>query len=342
MPGSEDSTGEAGGTPAAPRAHVMQCMEVWGGNEAADNAVTMPGLQTWVLSRPYRGEASGGDIHYLSSCMTGRITRLLVADVSGHGASVSDVANTLRRLMRKYVNYIDQRRFVTDMSREFGELAQAGRFATAVAATYWGPTGEFVACNAGHPRPLWYRSAAKEWSVLGEAGRARRTARADQSGPSNLPLGLDAGEPPRYDELRVRLAPDDLVLLYTDSVTESRDAGGRLLGERGLLDLVRTLDPSRPAELIPGIVAALAGRSGADAGAISGASDDDLTLLLLRRTRDGPRMTMHDKLVGLAQYGRKAVDAIRGGSDHPFPWPELTLRNIGGAFIRAFNGRAER
>src|SRR5687768_18611008 len=56
-----------------------------GGNQPADSGVVMAGLDAWVYCRPYHGAAAGGDVYYVSSCATGRITRLLVADVSGHG-----------------------------------------------------------------------------------------------------------------------------------------------------------------------------------------------------------------------------------------------------------------
>src|SRR6187402_1776010 len=70
--------------------HVMQCMEVWGGNQAFDSSLALPGLDAWVYSRPYGQSAIGGDVYYVSSCATGRIMRLLLADVSGHGAVVSE------------------------------------------------------------------------------------------------------------------------------------------------------------------------------------------------------------------------------------------------------------
>ena len=72
----------------------MQCMEIWGGNQMVDNHVVMPGLDAWVYSRPYGQAAAGGDVHYVSSCATGRITRLLIADVSGHGSQVAQTAPT--------------------------------------------------------------------------------------------------------------------------------------------------------------------------------------------------------------------------------------------------------
>ena len=74
----------------------MQCMEVWGGNQVVDSGVVMAGLDAWVYSKPFGGAEGGGDVYYVSSCATGRITRLLVADVSGHGSSVAQTAAGLR------------------------------------------------------------------------------------------------------------------------------------------------------------------------------------------------------------------------------------------------------
>src|SRR6187549_518457 len=98
---------------------VMQCMEVWGGNQAVDSGVVMAGLDAWVYCKPYRNAEGGGDVYYVSSCATGRINRLLVADVSGHGEKVRAVAVQLRDLMRRFVNYIDQSKFVLSMNSRF-------------------------------------------------------------------------------------------------------------------------------------------------------------------------------------------------------------------------------
>src|SRR5262245_38570999 len=117
--------------PAATISHAsgqqqyMQCMEVWGGNDLVDANVTMPGLDAWVYSKPYEHAQAGGDVYYVSACATGRITRLLVADVSGHGAKVRESARTLRDLMRRYVNHIDQRKFVRSMNRNFSGLSKS-------------------------------------------------------------------------------------------------------------------------------------------------------------------------------------------------------------------------
>ena len=74
--------------------------------------VAFGGLDAWVYSKPYGGAQQGGDIYYASSCATGRITRLLLADVSGHGQKVAATAADLRTLMRRFVNRLDQTEFV--------------------------------------------------------------------------------------------------------------------------------------------------------------------------------------------------------------------------------------
>jgi len=261
--------------------HAMQCMEVWGGNTAVDNGVVMPGLDVWVLGRPYEDQSSGGDVHYLSSCASGRITRLLVADVSGHGVKVNDIAITLRGLMRRFVNTLKQGKFVASLNREFATLAEAGCFATAVVATYFAPTRTLSLSLAGHPRPMVYRASERRWNVL-------ETADDSGDGVRNLPLGVF--EETTYDERKLRLGDGDLVLLYTDSVMEVRDAQGRMLGEegvRGLLDEVttevRASDSSVPAGADTLIDAgSLVGRFYERVHGLGGRPNDDVTLLLLR------------------------------------------------------------
>lgn len=316
----------------------MQCMEVWGGNRAIDAGVTMSGLDAWVFSKPYksqgRADAGGGDIHYLSSCMSGRISRLLVADVSGHGAAVDTVAVTLRDLMRKYVNFLDQSWFVKNLNVQFGSLARSGLFATALVATYWEPTEYLVATNAGHPRPLLFRAATGAWEFLDSTLDDRASAGSppghDASTPSNLPLGIL--EPTSYDQFAIQLRDGDLVLIYTDSLVESRGRDGTLLGEAGLLEAVRDIDPKNPAALVGSLVRRLAQRQGTDE------FSDDVTCLLLRRNGLPAKMGIMDFFNAMGRFATQAFGALRGRKT-PMPWPELSLANIGGVVFKRLNQR---
>jgi serine phosphatase RsbU (regulator of sigma subunit) len=292
-------------------------MEVWGGNQAVDNGVTMPGLDAWVVARPHMGDDAGGDVHYLSSCATGRITRLMVADVSGHGSTVSQTALALRALMRRFINHLDQRRAVEFLNAEFAKQELSGRFATAVLGTFWGPTGVLTLCNAGHPRPLWYRARTGRWQTL-ESGPADH---ADDDEPTDVPLGvLDST---KYRQVEVRLRTGDLVLLYTDSLVESRLLGGGLLGEAGLLDALHAAPVTEPARLIPALLAELT-RRGAEI-------HDDLTALLLRPNGLAPRLTIADRFAALARIAKGLLS--RDGS----AIPEAGVRTVGGFFADRLN-----
>lgn len=307
--------------PARSVPHTMQCLEVWGGNRAVDNGVVMPGLDAWVYSRPYRGHTAGGDIHYVSSCASGRITRVLVADVSGHGDEVARVAAALRDLMRRYVNYIDVGRLARELNRAF--TADGGVYATAVIATYWAPTDDLTLVNAGHPRPLWYRARRRAWTLLeqSEANRAE--------GLVNIPLGV--AEPTRYDQVGVRLGRGDLVVLYTDALIESPGADGRRIGADGLLEIASTLDPADPRRFMGDLLERVRA-AGAEP------VHDDVTVLVLRPNDLKPRVSF---LEGVRTTGRLvrafAASLLPGGAC--FPWPQRGWANVLGAFAGRFNRR---
>lgn len=309
----------------APPPHVMQCSEVWGGIDPVDRAVTMQGLDAFVLSRPFAGDEAGGDIHYLSSCATGRITRALIADVSGHGAAVATTAANLRALMRRFVNYIDQTRLTAALNAEFAASAADGRFATAVVVTYWTPTDDIELTIAGHPPPLLYRASDAEWGRLAPGPAAD----PDQGLPRNLPLGvLDATA---YSRSRARLARGDLLLLYTDGAPEAQSPDGRQLGEAGLLRLLRDLGPPT-AETLLGDLAAAIDRFAGGAG-----HGDDMTLLLLRPNALKPRGSLSFGLRTGVRLARELGVFLRGGER--FAMPQLSFRNFAGAFIDRVNRR---
>lgn len=300
----------------------MQCMEVWGGNQPVNCGVVMAGLDAWVYSRPYGDAAAGGDVHYVSSCATGRITRLLLADVSGHGDPVARTAVNLRNLMRKFVNFIGQTRFVRRMNEQFTNLDDAGLFATAVVTTYFAPTSELAVCNAGHPPPLLYCASSQSWTAL-EAKSDASTESARPPRPadiSNTPLGIL--DRVRYEQFATRLAIDDLVLCYTDALNECRDADGQLIGTRGLLEVVRSIDVSNPTEFVPALLAALQAMNP------SNLKEDDVTALLFRVNGNAPKLTLRDKAHSMYVWLLGMLAALRPGGP-PAPWPEFSFRSLG-------------
>ncbi len=225
----------------------------------------------WVYSRPYGSAASGGDVHYVSLCASGTISRLILADISGHGVEVAGVATALRTLMEKNINAADQTQLVQNMNRQFAEIAEMQRFATAVVATYLTVDESLTVSNAGHPRPLWCRSQDGSWGFLGPA----------VGDVGNLPWGLDDQTP--YQQFSVHLARGDLVLFYSDAMIEAADPAGRQLGEEGLLTLARGLDAENPIRAGRGLLeSVVAHRGGREA-------DDDVTIVAWHHTGNDPR-----------------------------------------------------
>lgn len=301
--------------------HLMQCMEVWGGNQPCDQGVVMAGLDCWLYCKPYEDAAAGGDVYYVSSCATGRITRLLVADVSGHGRQVAELGEGLRQLMRRYVNHLDQCTFVRAMNTQFGALARAGTFATAVVTTFFSPTGHLSICNAGHPPPLRYDSAAGRWSVLREDGDA---AGSPVPAQDNVPLGiLDLAD---YQQFDVRLRVGDLVLCYTDSLIEARGADGQMLGVAGLLSLLGSLPSDDALAFTPALLSAL---RRLHARNLSG---DDVTVMLFRPNGTSAGVRLGTRLLAPLKVARGVLRSLLH-ADEPAPMPDARIANVGGAMI---------
>jgi len=78
----------------------LACFELWGGNSRAVHPIELPGLQGWISCTPFGHTASGGDVHYVSVCSKGQVSRIALADVAGHGESASSVAERLRRVLQ--------------------------------------------------------------------------------------------------------------------------------------------------------------------------------------------------------------------------------------------------
>lgn len=284
------SIGENATNDAQPRceAHKLQCLEVWGGNQQVQSGVSVPGLDGWISSNPVGAADRGGDIHYVSLCGGGRISRFTVADVAGHGSDAAAMAERLRLLMRKYVNTVDQTRLARALNLEFGRLAESERFATALLATYFAPTDHLIVCNAGHPRPLWYSLATDTWQFLDH--------HVPQLADSvrNLPLGVI--HPTDYYQFAVELGRGDQVVMYTDSLIEARDSQGSTIGEAGLLDIARSIGPAEPEEFARRITDEVATFRGGRAEL-----DDQTVLVLHHNADDPPRQSMGEMVKVMAR-----------------------------------------
>jgi phosphoserine phosphatase RsbU/P len=114
-----------------PQQRALACMEVLGSNRSTIQTVELPDLRARVYSRPMGAEI-GGDVHYLSVCGQAVLSRVVLADVSGHGNHVSNSAQLLHALMRAHINTWDQTEFVQGLNQSFRDRIARGKHATAV------------------------------------------------------------------------------------------------------------------------------------------------------------------------------------------------------------------
>lgn len=187
----------------------------------------------------------------------------LVADVSGHGGAAAMEAVQLDAILRTYRN--DEppggpAGALTYANRYFFSRRQRSRFITALAVSGRPDRGELLHVNAGHLPPLCRRG-----SVVRPIGAPEQT---------DIPIGVERDH--RWANRCTRLETGDLLVLYTDGVTEARNDAGQMFGMAGIARALAASAPAAAAAL-DCIRDALFEHQGCEIGA------DDQTLLVLRQ-----------------------------------------------------------
>jgi sigma-B regulation protein RsbU (phosphoserine phosphatase) len=248
--------------------HALVCAEVWGGNRKVIRTVKMPGLLAWVGSLPIHEGEGGGDLHYMSVCDYDLISRIALADVTGHGREVDRVTQMLRKLMLKNINAWDQSDFMRGLNEAFGQ-GEDNQYATAIVLSFHRLMGRLAFSNAGHLPPLWYHAAQKSWGWLEEGSETKKI--------SGLPVGMMPGT--EYSQTVVALKRGDILVLYTDGITEARDSIGYELGRDGFLKWAREAPIDSPTALGENLLQRLESFRG-------NSKNDDETLLVVQREEE--------------------------------------------------------
>ncbi|HEX6875302.1 MAG TPA: SpoIIE family protein phosphatase [Nocardioidaceae bacterium] len=185
----------------------------------ADTDVALPhGLQVIARLEPARGVLAGDwyDVIRLDEQRAG----IVVVDVSGHGPEAGLWALWLKHLlmpaMRMGLEPGDALNWVA------GEMGDTGEwFATCVIVEVEASTGACRYANAGHPPPL----------LLGPAG-------VEELGVTGPIFGPLPGQRWRTD--KTTLGPDQMLVAYTDGITEARNDAGEEFGEGRLIACLRS------------------------------------------------------------------------------------------------------
>lgn len=84
----------------------LHCSEIWGGNQDVDCDVCTSGITASIYSSAYEG-SQGGDIYYFTVCSSDLLTRMILADLRGHGPQVSQLSAWIYEALRKSMQTLD-------------------------------------------------------------------------------------------------------------------------------------------------------------------------------------------------------------------------------------------
>jgi serine phosphatase RsbU (regulator of sigma subunit) len=253
-----------------------QCAEVWGGNQTVHTNVELPGLRGVLYSRSCSG-GSGGDVHALSVCGSGLLSRICIADVVGHGEAVARVGELAHAFVRRFSNWPDQRRMLRSLNQSLVR-EDLSALTTAAALTYYPPSRRLTVGYAGHPPGWYYRRRDETWSRLYVPTQHPAT---HESPYVDCPLGVSRDS--AFTSQRVRIDAGDRLLLVTDGVLEAPDDENVQFGSERVASL---LEQTRSGSLTDASTALLAALSQHCVNGEFG--HDDVTFLLLEFV-DAPR-----------------------------------------------------
>jgi len=201
-----------------------------------------------------------GDLYDFVLLNGGRVA-FTIADVSDKGigaAMFMALARTILRTMT--IGKPTPRETIERANDIILADARSDMFVTVFHGVLDPHTHCFTYVNAGHNPPLFYRAARNELSTV--KGR-------------NIALGVIPNI--TVEEYTLEFEPGDLLLMYTDGVTDAINAQEEEFGAERLADLVRAHAHLAPSELIAEIMRAVTDFAG------EGVHFDDVTMVALKR-----------------------------------------------------------
>ncbi|MGD8377936.1 MAG: SpoIIE family protein phosphatase, partial [Acidobacteriota bacterium] len=167
----------------------------------------------WRIAYRYRplGTVSGDYCDVLTPADPGEPLHFLLGDVAGKGVAASLLMASLHAIFRSLApTGLPLHALVERANRLFCESTLTSSYATVVAGRLF-PSGTLEVVNAGHPAPL----------IAGAEGSLEVPA-------TGLPLGLFCEA--TFESIRLDLGAGDLLLLYTDGVSEARNGAREAYG----------------------------------------------------------------------------------------------------------------
>jgi sigma-B regulation protein RsbU (phosphoserine phosphatase) len=217
---------------------------------------TLPGHTIHGACRPAQGV--GGDYYDVLMLDDGSLG-LAIGDVSGKGISAALLMASLRASLRGMTmdGPADLARLISRVNRLVFESSADNRYATFFFGIYQPVNRLLRYVNAGHNPPYVIRGSE---------------IHALEGGGPVIGLLPDA----LYEECHLILQPGDLMLAYTDGISEALNLQDQEWGEERMVAAARTKLPESASTILRHIV------TEADRFAATAPQHDDMTLLLMK------------------------------------------------------------
>jgi len=216
-----------------------------------------PGLSACGLTRP--ANTVGGDFYDILPTPGGDVI-VALGDVAGKGSPAALLMALLLAMMRTLVDEgLDGAALLERLNVQVSRHSPGSRFITLFYARYAPGSGRLSYVNAGHTPALLQRRDGSFERLLG----------------GGVALGMFEGS--TYEAHETTLAPGDLLVAYSDGITEAESPAGQPFEEAGLEAVLRAPGSEDPRAIGQAVLTAV------ERHAQDFKLADDLTVLLLRR-----------------------------------------------------------
>jgi phosphoserine phosphatase RsbU/P len=196
---------------------------------------------------------------------------IAIGDVAGKGISAALLMATIQAAMRMELRAsvemvapsmnglrFSTARMVSELNQQLHATTSPEKYATFFFAIFDQATGLLTYTNAGHLQPVLFRDGAA--TLLDVNGTV-----------------VGAFPFSKYEESKLELRPGDLLVCYTDGVTEPENEYGEMFGEERLIELVAKNVDRDEAQIIEAVMERVREWTGVPE------LSDDMTILLARK-----------------------------------------------------------
>ena len=212
------------------------------------------GLSFAAMCRPAQGIS--GDFYDIFRCPDGRIV-VALADVSGKGVSAAILMANLQARLRVHAERsANLSEICCTLNNDLYAVTESSKFATAFVAQWCPEKRRLDYVNAGHSTPVFIGSEDNGDLSCG-----------------GMPLGLFPGVD--YESGSVELDASNVLVVYSDGITEAADSNGEEFGAGRLTEVVKGVQEESIRDIRESILRAVEQWAGQE-------QDDDMTLVVVK------------------------------------------------------------